>query len=670
MTNLGSNMMNRLVRSACRMGRAKRAPPFLSLVVALCAVSAADQLRAQSVPGEQAQLIAVVQSESPAAEKVKACKRLASIGDASSIPALAPLLTDEQLSHPARLALEAIPDPAAGAALVEALPKVQQRLLIGVINSLGARREAAAATELARIAAGGDPQAAAAAATALGKIGTPEAADALTKLLPDAPAEVRAAVAGGCLASAESLIDNGQRDRAAAIYDLVRQSDLPMHIRMAGLRGAILAREASGADLLAAAAQSADAAEFAVALEVSRQVKGAEPVAKLLAVLPSLSPDRQALVIAALGDRHEAAARPAVLAAARSGDPVVRAAAIRALAGLGNASAVEILLEAAASGDAGVAAAARDSLVAMPGAEVDAAIVAALDKAQGAPRALLIDLVGRRGITSAVSALGQAAEETDPAMRLAAIRALGRTVEPAQLAPLTDRLAAPANAEEAAAIREALRDTCVRVADREACAQHLARIMSQASPADRSLMIGMMGVLGGPTALATVAAAATDANVEIQDAATRVLGEWMTPDAAPVLLTVAKSSANNKFRIRALRGYIRIVRQLDVADAERIVMCREAMSLATRDEERARVLGALGRIASAEALAMVRPYLQTPSLKEAASAAAVAIGENLVATQPAVVAETMPLVLQATGDAGLVQRANDVLAAARQASKQ
>ena len=60
----------------------------------------------------------------------------------------------------------------------------------------------------------------------------------------------------------------------------------------------------------------------------------------------------------------------------------------------------------------------------------------------------------------------------------------------------------------------------------------------------------------------------------------------MTPDAAPKLLNLAQPKADDKYRIRALRGYLRIARQMQLAAAERAQMCDEALKLAGRDEER------------------------------------------------------------------------------------
>jgi len=59
-------------------------------------------------------------------------------------PALVALLPDEKLNLYARFALEAIPDPAVDDALREAAARLQGRQLVGVINSLGKRKDAKA----------------------------------------------------------------------------------------------------------------------------------------------------------------------------------------------------------------------------------------------------------------------------------------------------------------------------------------------------------------------------------------------------------------------------------------------------------------------------------------------------------------------------------------------
>jgi hypothetical protein len=141
-------------------------------------------------------------------------------------------------------------------------------------------------------------------------------------------------------------------------------------------------------------------------------------------------------------------------------------------------------------------------------------------------------------------------------------------------------------------------------------------------------------------------AAAHDADENLQDAATQVLGEWMSAEAAPELLDLANTLRNDKFKIRALRGYIRILRQMNLPADEKLAMCAAALGAAQRDEERQLVLVALARIPAAKAISIAVPHLATPTLAEDAAAAVLAVGETIVQTDPQAVADAMQHVLQ------------------------
>ena len=101
--------------------------------------------------------------------------------EAEAIPALVALLPDEKLNLYARFGLEGILDPAVDAALRDAATKLQGRPQIGVINSIGQRRDAGAVELLKDCWHSQDAAVAGAAAGALGRIGTSEAAAVLRK---------------------------------------------------------------------------------------------------------------------------------------------------------------------------------------------------------------------------------------------------------------------------------------------------------------------------------------------------------------------------------------------------------------------------------------------------------------------------------------------------------
>ncbi len=100
----------------------------------------------------EAKLLAALKSPDAQVDGRRYILRLLGIvGSADAVPAIAACLGDEKLSHPARIALEAMALPGAGAALRDALPKVKGKLLAGVLSSIGVRKDAAAVSALAEL---------------------------------------------------------------------------------------------------------------------------------------------------------------------------------------------------------------------------------------------------------------------------------------------------------------------------------------------------------------------------------------------------------------------------------------------------------------------------------------------------------------------------------------
>lgn len=172
-------------------------------------------------------------------QKAKVCVRIGELGVKEAVPLLAPLLTDERLNAYARYGLEPIADPAADDALRAALPKLKGNLLIGVINSIGKRRDAKASPALVRLMRGADGEVARAAAAALGSIGGPASAKELTAALPKAGGALKMAVADAALVCAERLLAEGQRDQALALYATLSRPDTPKVARLAAMSGII-----------------------------------------------------------------------------------------------------------------------------------------------------------------------------------------------------------------------------------------------------------------------------------------------------------------------------------------------------------------------------------------------------------------------------------------------
>lgn len=180
-------------------------------------------------------LIAALKTELAQPAKGAVCRALRIIGTATAVPALASLLTDEKLSHMARYALERIPGPEACSALLAALPKSAGKIQLGIISSLGVQGEPAAIAPLDGLLGNVNPSIAAAAACALGDIGTPDAAKAVITAKPT-PA-TQAALADAALVCGEKQLAAGDKAAARTTYGKILANAPTALVKDAATRG-------------------------------------------------------------------------------------------------------------------------------------------------------------------------------------------------------------------------------------------------------------------------------------------------------------------------------------------------------------------------------------------------------------------------------------------------
>jgi HEAT repeat protein len=600
------------------------------MTAALVAIAGAQALAAeQSAESKQkeAQLIETLRAGAKP-EQALACKELAIYGSAACVPALAPLLADEQLASWARISLEAIPDKAAGEALVDAAGQLDGLLLVGVINSIGERGDETAAPTLAERLKNQDAEVAAAAAVALGKIGTADAMQTLRQALALAPENVRPAVAEGCILGAERLLADGDSVAAAEVFDEVRQANVPKQRALEATRGAILARGTKGLPLLLEQLRSDDRLEFQIGLRTARELPGAAVGDALVGEALESSPDRAALLLSALVDRRDGSLPAAVLEIASRGEKPVRLAAVEAIGRLGDAAHIAALLKIAGESDAEIAAAAKAALTRLPGEEVDRELAQRLRDGEKGPLRTLIEVVGERRI-DATEQLVAALQNADPAVRRAALTALGATIRPEKLQTLVVAAVDGQHAEDVQAAVKALREACIRMPDREACAAQLAAALRDAPLETKLDLLEILADVGGAKALATIAATAKSPEEPLQDAGSRLLGGWMSVDAAPVLLDLSKNLKGDKYKVRSLRGMIRLVRQFPLPDDQRAVLCQQALDAATRPDEQKLVLEVLERYPTVATLKIAGRAAKLPKLEAEANRAAMAIAQKL-----------------------------------------
>lgn len=586
---------------------------------------------------ETQKLAAVLSSGASTYEKARACQRLADIGTAAAVPGLVALLGDAQLSNYARCGLEPIADPSVNEALRAALGQLKGNLLIGVVNSIGVRRDAKAVEALAKLARDPASGAAVESLLALGRIATPEALEVLRQAWSGGPKELQPAAAEGCLLCAERLAQDGKREAAAALYDALRATEIPAPLRGAATRGAILARGTAGLPLLIEQLKSGDASTRALALGLFRELPGADVTKAVTEELAKAGPKLQPLLVTVLIERNDPALLGTIESLAANDSAETRSIALKALGRMGGTSSIAVLLKtvetAKSDGDVAVA---LSSLSQINAPETDALILKALPSVTPANRGRLIGVLGgRRNAANATGELIQLAGDADATVSQAALTALSSQARPEDL-PRLIQLAVSAQQD---AVRDAaercVSETCMKIQNVSArCDQVVATLRKSTDATARCTLLRILCMIGDFKAYGVVAPVLKDPDAKVRDAALRGLVNW--PDATPAaaLLRFAKEAADPVQRTLALRG---LVRMAGTVASESTYSPRQAVNWLTQAnqlvkdnvDEKKLILSGLANVKSAEGLLLVQPYLSNVAVPNESAMAAMQIARQM-----------------------------------------
>jgi len=199
-------------------------------------IKAAHGNKAELAKIEKA-LLGVLESDAKRAGKQFVCRELSIIGTEQSVPVLAGMLAGEETSDMARYALERIPGSAVDDALRGAVRKARGNARIGIINSLGQRRDAGSVRMLRRALGRPNEETAMAAAAALGQIANAEATEALKEAKDNASGKLQIVILDAYLKCADQLVADGKKVQALAIYKELQKEGMPKPIRTAALTG-------------------------------------------------------------------------------------------------------------------------------------------------------------------------------------------------------------------------------------------------------------------------------------------------------------------------------------------------------------------------------------------------------------------------------------------------
>ncbi|MGD8240537.1 MAG: HEAT repeat domain-containing protein, partial [Armatimonadota bacterium] len=385
------------------------------------------------------------------------------------------------------------------------------------------------------------------------------------------------------------------------------------------------------------------------ALKALRRSMGSATLGQVTALLDALlaCADR----LARAGHTRPARGTYAALTVAGEADHI-RAAAFFGLVACSPGQRGALLIDACRGPDAALNAAASRAVRIVANAELVEAIAAELSTFRPVVQVQIINALADAAQPGAEPHVAAALSSGDPAVRLAAVRALGQFGASEGSSALLAELRREPPEEERPEIEQALGRAIPR-----AVAEGLvfAPDLSAEPPAVRASLLRVLGMAGDSDSLAILRKSLSDASSDIRLGAIGALSQW--PDATPMkdLLQAARSSGEPAEVALAVTGMASLApKALDTPEATTQLLA-DAMSLAKGEDEKRAILKSLGLIHHAGALQLAAGALDDESVLREACLAAVQVAQNLPDSHKAEIQPVMERVL-AVGKSERVRR--------------
>lgn len=589
-----------------------------------------------------------VDASVPQPARVWIVRQLENMGAAEAVESLTTLLNgeDAELRECARRALEKNPAPAAVNSLDAALAKGGDATWqIGLINSLGWKRNAASVAQITLLLA--KDETAQAAALALGRIGDAKAVEALLEARGR-----NAAVDEALILAANQLLAQGNAVAAKAIYEKLYVPESLASVRAAALAGLLKSDPGAVAQLISQGLSSNEPRLQQVAVQAAAHNK--EQSQFLAALLPKLSTPAKTQVLGVL----DASAEKQVIEAA--GDPAasVRQAAIESLGRIGGAASVPVLIAIAAGDVTEDKPFANAALVTVSGQGALEALEKSAFEGPDTARAAGMKALAIRKDTAVIPGLLKSVGGDNDTIKKAAFDALGKLGGDAEIEPLGKLVLVSKSPESTGSLQA----VASRVKDKSAASQKLLALAG-ANEQAVSALLAPLTVLGGTEALAAVKKLVSSSSPESQQNGMHALSDWPDFSAAKPLLEIAANSNTREAEyLLALQGLVRLVKSDETEPAQsRAETALAAMQAARRDEDKKLVITALGSVPHAKAVTAIKALLNEAPFKQDAGAAAANLAQTLLETDKPAAKDLATALKEANASQMLNRRADMIL---------
>lgn len=609
------------------------------------------------------QIIDFLRSDATWAGKQFMCIQLSLIGTKKSVPILTQLLKKESTANMALYCLTRIPDPAVNKMLRKMLKKTQGNTQIGIINTLGMRRDDKASKYLKSFLFSKNIETASAAASALGKIGDKKSANYLFQALKKCNVNHQKLMLDGYLACADQQVEMNEAESADAIYKSVYFGDYPHTFKSAALRGLVLTQPQNGLDFILSSIKTDDLNMQPVAFSLISQLPADISLQPLYDLMSSISELGQVQVLAALAERKEMSAHSMVQKALKNQSQAVRIQAVKSLQNLGKSSDVLTLATLASQKNGLLSNTAREVLYLLNDNDIDDEIIRNIPAADPKVKVELIRSIRERYMTKATYVLIQSLRDPNYRVQRESYKSLGIVAFPENLNQLLVELKQIKNNSVRTEAENALALVALKYdKEQKRTEEVLAGLNKTKDISVQGSLLRILGKIGESDGLPMLKKSLANKNMDIRISAVKALSDWPNAEPADDLKRQIKMTHNTRLKKLSFRGWIQLVdRDKTIDNDNKIQKYIEAFQLAADDQDKKQVLSALANVKTKSALDTAIPMMKTESLKSEAEMAIYGIAMDLRSQYPEETKAIFREIIASSSNDQLVKRLQEVL---------
>lgn len=428
------------------------------------------------------------------------------IGKEEAIAPLSRYLTDERLCEPAAAALFSIKAPESSAALLFALPQVNDSLKPVIIKNLGDLRSRAAALALVPFTESGDLNTRLMAYYAIANIGDLSAANPLKRALTKTSGYEQKQAMSAYLRFASRLAESQADEAALEIYRNLLSTYTAaedVNIQCAALEGLVSIEKENALDDLLKAVDSPFKEYRVFALKLANKVPGNKATWRWIEKYKMVSPETRTEILTFLGSRGDKIALPTLLEALNDPDAAVKLAAIPASFQLGGLESVPFFTSLLRTDDEAIINAVKETLLQVSGDYLITTISYILSNVPVPAKVALLDIIAQRKADLFYLDVLSYAEDENPSIRMAALKTLKEIVIAENSSDLI-KLLEKVSGDEAEELENALYATVEPMATAREKVDFLVKAFESVSEEKKVHGIHLLEKIRGEEALATV----------------------------------------------------------------------------------------------------------------------------------------------------------------------